>query len=191
MAIFSRWINAKKIKASDEFSESTSDNESDTISDMTSYDTDENNDEEVNSSSKDLSDEELAQEKSVPVSYLDKKRFVNECCETVAELDHQISDARREYEKVTSFLTDIQKIDRIAGDDRKELTEICKNIVNLTNERNNYKNRTLTISDAEGRRLEPYEESLVDEIKKMYEAEAYQRAIESDINNLGKEKKML
>ena len=30
-----------------------------------------------------------------------------------------------------------------------------------------------------------------DEIKKMYEEEAYQRAIESDINNLGKEKKML
>ena len=191
MAFFSRWRKAKKIKDSDEASESTLDNESDTISDNTSDGTDENFDEEEDAGSKDLSDEELAQEKSVPVSYLDKKRFVNECCETVAELDRQISDARREYEKVTSFLTDIQKIDRIAGDNRKELTEICKNIINLTNERNNYKNRTLTISDAEVRRLEPYEENLVDEVKKMYEAEAYQRAIESDINNLGKEKKML
>ena len=191
MAFFGRWRKAKKIKDSDEASESTLDNESDTISDNTSDGTDENFDEEEDAGSKDLSDEELAQEKSVPVSYLDKKRFVNECCETVAELDRQISDARREYEKVTSFLTDIQKIDRIAGDDRKELTEICKNIINLTNERNNYKNRTLTISDAEVRRLEPYEENLVDEVKKMYEAEAYQRAIESDINNLGKEKKML
>ena len=166
MAFFSRWRKAKKIKDSDEASESTLDNESDTISDNTSDGTDENFDEEEDAGSKDLSDEELAQEKSVPVSYLDKKRFVNECCETVAELDRQISDARREYEKVTSFLTDIQKIDRIAGDDRKELTEICKNIINLTNERNNYKNRTLTISDAEVRRLEPYEENLVDEVKK-------------------------
>lgn len=138
-----------------------------------------------------LSEDKLIQEKPVPVTILDKKRFVSECCESVAELDRQIEEARREYEKVTSYLTDIQKIDRIEGDARKELNDICKNIVNLTNERNKYKNRTLTISDAQVRRLEPYEEQLVDEIKKMYDAEAYQRAIESDMSNLNKEKKKL
>ena len=138
-----------------------------------------------------LSEDKLIQEKPVPVTILDKKRYVGDCCESVAELDRQIEEARREYEKVTSYLTDIQKIDRIEGDARKELNDICKNIVNLTNERNKYKNRTLTISDAQVRRLEPYEEQLVDEIKKMYDAEAYQRAIESDMSNLNKEKKKL
>ena len=58
-----------------------------------------------------LSEDKLIQEKPVPVTILDKKRFVSECCESVAELDRQIEEARREYEKVTSYLTDIQKID--------------------------------------------------------------------------------
>ena len=85
----------------------------------------------------------------------------------------------------------MQKIDRITGEDRKELIDICKNIVNLVKERNNYKNRTMTITESQMRKFEPYEEILVDEIRKMYGAEAYQKAIESDISNLKKEKRLL
>ena len=107
------------------------------------------------------------------------------------EVDTQIKNIKHEYEKVTSALTDMQKIDRITGEDRKELIDICKNIVNLVKERNNYKNRTMTITESQMRKFEPYEEILVDEIRKMYGAEAYQKAIESDISNLKKEKRLL
>ena len=57
-------------------------------------------------------------------------------------------------------------------------------IVKLTRERNQYKNRNLTISEAAIRRLDPYEEELVDEIKKMYEQEAYQKALDGDLEKL-------
>ncbi len=178
MAFWDRW----RKKSTDDIND---------ISDEPIEDDDIQKADDQNTETEELNESELIQEKSVPVSYAEKKRFVSDNCEAVAELDHMIDDAKKEYEKVTSYLTDIQKIDRIDGDERKELVDICKNIVNLTNERNKYKNRTLTISDAEVRRLEPYEDQLVDEIKKMYDAEAYQRAIESDINNLNKEKKNL
>jgi len=138
--------------------------------------------------------EEIAldqQEKFSSVDRKDQKRLVRECCESAMENDRQISEAKKEYEKITSHLSDIQKIDRISGTERKELVDICKNIVNLVNERNRYKNRTLTITEAQMRRFEPYEEDLVDEIKKMYSAESYQKAIESDISNLKKEKELL
>ena len=138
--------------------------------------------------------EEIAdtkQEKFSSVDKKDQKRFVRECCESAMENDKQITEAKKEYEKITSHLSDIQKIDRISGNDRKEMVDICKNIVNLINERNRYKNRTLTITEAQMRRFEPYEEELVDEIKKMYNAETYQKAIESDISNLKKEKELL
>lgn len=138
--------------------------------------------------------EEIAdtkQEKFSSVDRKDQKRLVRECCESAMENDRQIAEAKKEYEKITSHLSDIQKIDRISGSDRKEMVDICKNIVNLINERNRYKNRTLTITEAQMRRFEPYEEELVDEIKKMYSAEAYQKAIESDISNLKKEKELL
>ena len=138
-----------------------------------------------------IEEEDLKQEEVIPVNKADTKRFVRESCESAMENDRQIKETKTEYEKVTSMLTDIQKIDRISGDDRKELVDICKNIVNLVNERNRYKNRNLTITDAQMRKFEPYEETLVDEIKKMYNAETYQSAIESDISNLRKEKIML
>lgn len=113
--------------------------------------------------------EEIAnsgQEKFSSVDRKDQKRLVRECCESAMENDKQIAEAKKEYEKITSHLSDIQKIDRISGSERKELVDICKNIVNLVNERNRYKNRTLTITEPQMRRFEPYEEELVDEIKK-------------------------
>ncbi len=131
------------------------------------------------------------QEKLHSVNKKDQKRLVRECCESAMENDGQIGEAKKEYEKITSRLTDIQKIDRISGNERKELTDICKNIINLVNERNRYKNRSMTITEAQMRKFEPYEEELVDEIKKMYNAETYQTAIENDISNLNKEKQLL
>lgn len=131
------------------------------------------------------------QETFVAVSKDDRQRFVRDCCESVMENDRQIEEAKKEYEKITSHLADIQKIDRITGNERKEMVDICKNIVNLVNERNRYKNRELTITESQMRKFEPYEEILVDEIKKMYGAETYQKAIESDIENLNIEKQKL
>lgn len=124
-----------------------------------------------------------------PVYTSDWKRYVTDCCQAIREAENQIAGIRDEYQEVTDSLLDIQKIDRIAGEDRKTLMEDAKNIVRLTRERNQYKNRNLSISDAVIRRFEPYEDELVDEIKKMYEAESYQKLIEGDLDKLHQEKK--
>lgn len=50
--------------------------------------------------------------------------------------------------------------------ERKEIDDVCKSILTLTSERNKYKNRNLTISDAQMRKFEPFEDELVDEIKR-------------------------
>lgn len=118
-------------------------------------------------------------------------RFVRENCDLIDENERQIAGAKKEYEKVTSYLTDIQRIDMAADEEKKEIIDTCKNIITLTSERNKYKNRNLTISDAQMRKFEPFEDELVEEIKKMYNAESYQSAIESDISNLKKEKENL
>ena len=68
--------------------------------------------------------EEIAldqQEKFSSVDRKDQKRLVRECCESAMENDRQISEAKKEYEKITSHLSDIQKIDRISGTDRKSV----------------------------------------------------------------------
>lgn len=138
-----------------------------------------------------LEPEVTKQDVPVTVDKNDTVRFVRENCEAIAENERQIAEAKKEYEKVTSYLTDIQRIDMASDAERKEIDDVCKSILTLTSERNKYKNRNLTISDAQMRKFEPFEDELVDEIKKMYNAESYQTAIESDISNLKKEKENL
>lgn len=140
---------------------------------------------------KKIEQEMLSQENPVTTGKTDAIRFVRNNCEAIAENERQIVEAKKEYEKVTSYLTDIQRIDMAREDEYREIKDTCKSILTLTQERNKYKNRNLTISDAQMRKFEPFEDELVDEIKKMYNAEVYQDAIEGDIKNLKKEKDSL
>lgn len=126
-----------------------------------------------------------------PAHKEDQKRYVKECCQAIQEVDLQIAGIREEYQDVTNSLMDIQKIDRMEGEEHRGLLNAARNIVRLTKERNQYKNRNLTISDAVIRRFEPYENELVDEIKKMYDAEVYQSALDGDLDKLHDEKKKL
>ena len=140
---------------------------------------------------KQMEQEMLTQDKPVTTGKTDAIRVVRNNCEAIAENERQIAEAKKEYEKVTSYLTDIQRIDMAMEDEYREIKDICKSILTLTQERSKYKNRNLTISDAQMRKFEPFEDELVDEIKKMYNAQAYQDAIEGDIKNLKKEKDSL
>lgn len=149
----------------------------------------ESNDSESSELPMDVGD--LEPDEMVSLNDLDRKRYVQECCESISEIDHQIEETKKEYEKVTSRLTDIQRIDRIENEERDSMVEICKRIMRLTQERNQFKNRSLTITESQIRRLDRYEDTLDLEVRKMYDAETYQRAIESDLKHLEQEKKKL
>lgn len=134
---------------------------------------------------------EIESEEWVAGDVEDSKRMVKDCCEAIREIEYQRDAARAEYDKVSARLEDIQYIDQITGEERETLLSVCKRIMNLTQERNQYKNRSLTITDAQMRRFEPYEDVLAAEVKKMYDGEMYQTAIEGDIEKLEEEKRKL
>lgn len=138
-----------------------------------------------------LKDQNLEQESIIPVGRGEVKNFIRDCCESIAESENQVDQIKQEYEHVTEYLTDIQKIDRIAGESREVMLELCKKIKHLLQIRNQYKNREIIISDAQVRRFDLYKEDLIDEIKKMYQSEMYQQAIETDMKHLESEKKYL
>ena len=127
----------------------------------------------------------------IPGDVAESKRLVTECCEAIREIEHQRELATVEYDKVSERLTDIQRIDEISGEAKDTLHDLSKHIMNLTRERNQYKNRSLTITDAQIRLLDPYEEVLGREVKKMYDAEMYQTSINGDIEKLDETKKDL
>lgn len=66
-----------------------------------------------------LSRKDLETEHIIPKGKAEQKRYIHDCCEAVKDCEKQISIAKTEYTRVTEYLTDIQKIDRIAG--KKEI----------------------------------------------------------------------
>ena len=121
-------------------------------------------------------------------SYTDRKGFITENSEIIAESYRQIEESKVEYQAVTSYLTDMQKIDRIPKLQREAIEDAARNILNLNKERNHIRNRQYSITDIQYRLFERYEMQLPKDLTSLKEAESYQIDIEGDIERLEQEK---
>mgnify|MGYP001233824727 FL=1 len=134
----------------------------------------------------DKNKEHILPVKSSKVS--DFNKYVRENSEIITESHRLIEEAKTEYQAVTSYLTDIQKIDMIPMEQRGELEEAASNIVNLSKEREMIQNRKYDITDTQYRLFERYEMQIPKELTAVKEAESYQESIESDLKRLEQEK---
>ena len=83
--------------------------------------------------------------------------FIIENCDMIAESNRQMKDAKIEYQAVSSYLTDMQKIDMIPPEQRENLDEAAKRIYNLTLERSKFQKKHTRILDRQYRIFERYE----------------------------------
>ncbi len=145
--------------------------------------------------------EEIKQEQTDPLS--DKKRplrllshterisFVKDNCELIVDSGRQIDEAKLEYQAVTSYLTDMQKIDMIPEEQREDLNEAARKIINLNQEREKLQHKSKILSDRQYRLYERYEEQIPKELPRIRGGEEYQTVIQKDLSHLEKEKKVL
>jgi len=77
----------------------------------------------------------------------DPSRIITENCEQVLESNRQMEELKVEYQAVTSYLTDIQKIDQIPAEDRELLNDAARKIITFTRERSKFQNSTVRISE--------------------------------------------
>lgn len=117
--------------------------------------------------------------------------FIKENCYMIAESNRQVAEAKIEYQAVTSYLTDMQKIDMIPGDQRENLEEAAKKIYNLNLERSKFQQNHTRILDRQYRIFERYEMQIPRELPVIKENEGYQEKIDNDIEYLEKEKNIL
>ncbi len=117
--------------------------------------------------------------------------YIRDNCEIILEAEQQMQEAKVEYQAVTSYLTDIQKIDLIPLEERGILEEAARNIYNLTKERNKLQNRNSILSDPQYRLFERYELQIPKELPTIKESEGYQTAIEQDLAHLEEERQSL
>lgn len=104
-----------------------------------------------------------------------RKKYVEDSINQIITAKKQIKETTIEYESVTNYINDIDKIELAQTDNRKRIVELSKKIVKLTDEKDNFKSKHgYGISQAMYSIIEPYEEVMPDEIRKMesYENEA-------------------
>ena len=121
----------------------------------------------------------------------EREGFLRNCCELINEAKRQRFEAKKEYEVVTSYLADIQKIDLLPAHSKKSVEEMARKIVNLNEERQKMQKVPPKITMAQRLALEPYEDTILEEIRRMEEQENYLQVINSDIRYLESEKASL
>lgn len=116
---------------------------------------------------------------------------VTENCEVIIESTRQIEEAKTEYQLVTSYLTDMQKIDLIPKEQKEILEDAARKIINLNKEREKFQQKNMRITDRQYRLYERYEMQIPKELTAMKESEKYQNVIQKDMEYLKKEKQNL
>lgn len=118
----------------------------------------------------------------------DIKSYVISLCEQMLDVSRELEEIRAEYDKVTSYLNDIQLVEGLEGKQKEELIEIATNISNLTKVREEYMNIQQNISDAVFMQMQEEEAAIPDAIRRLKENEAYLDTIRRDMNYLEGEK---
>ncbi len=104
-----------------------------------------------------------------------RQKYVEDSINQIINAKKQVKETMVEYESVTEYLNDIDKIELAPLDNRKKILELTKKIVKLTDEKDNFKAKHgYGISQYMYAMIEPYEEIMPDEIRKLeaYENEA-------------------
>lgn len=123
------------------------------------------------------------------VTFEDVMDRCEECCEQYSDAEAQVCETRNEYEAITSYLTDMQLIDDLPGEQRKQLETTARDIVALNEERMNYQREKDTgISTAQMLNIERYEEEIPKQLEVLREQESYQQLIREDLKQLEGEK---
>ena len=123
----------------------------------------------------------------------DKERiaYLEHLCESIKEAKKQCEDIKFEYGQVTSYLKDIQLIDRAPKEEQEKLLAAAKQIVELTKERKKSQKQEYKFTEAQRRAMDNYEDVVEDDIKKLTEYEEYQMKIKQDLRQLSGEKNLL
>lgn len=105
-----------------------------------------------------------------------------------SEAEANLREAKIEYEAVTSYFTDTQKIDMIPEMEKKQLLEAAEKLLHYKGEREKCKGQEIKLSERHRKSMEQYEDSITAELKNMKENEQYQAMIKNDMRHLEGEK---
>lgn len=114
--------------------------------------------------------------------------YIEQVCEGVIGEQKKQEELKLEYEIVTSYLTDIQKIDRMLPDDRDKVESLANDIYQLTKERTDFQGKAKKLTNAQYKVFVKNEDKIPGIIEKLKEDEEYYSIVKSNLDKLEGEK---
>lgn len=131
--------------------------------------------------------EEVRQTKTVNAEI----KAVQDFCEQLVDVSYHMEDLKKEYQVVTSYLTDIQRIEELPIDIATEIIENAKRIEMLDKNRHTYLQSENLLTMEQYKTLTRLEDEVPDTIKTLYEMEQRDSMLKNDMGHLEGEKESL
>lgn len=116
------------------------------------------------------------------------EQYVVERLEQMIEISREIEEEKSEYRMVTSYLNDIQLLEDMPEEERKRITEVAVNVVQLNSARTEFLNSAKKLSDAQFAQIEQEEQEIPGAIKRLSANETYRDTLKKDMKYLDREK---
>lgn len=116
------------------------------------------------------------------------EQYVVERLEQMIEVTKEIEDEKAEYRLVTSYLNDVQLLEDMPGEERKQIADVASNVVQLNAARTEFLNSAKKLSDAQFAQIEQQEAEMPDAIRRFTANEMYRDTLKKDMKYLEREK---
>ena len=109
-------------------------------------------------------------------------------CEQIVDAAYQLEDLKMEYEVVTSYFTDIQKIEQLAPQQREEVDSIARKIQMLEQDRVSFQTSERKLPSHVYSAMSRYQDVLPKEMERLQKYEEQKSLLKRDMEHLEGEK---
>lgn len=117
-----------------------------------------------------------------------RKHYISNCLEQMAEAAKEIRLLTGEYALVTSYLTDMEEIEALPEEEREEIDKTARKLSALDQEIMGYRDKKDRMTDVDYHRIRGMENEIEEGIEKLKETEKYGSLIKKDMHRLDGER---
>ncbi len=116
-----------------------------------------------------------------------RREYIGSCLAQMQEATDALNDLEDEYNDVTSHLRDMEEIDALPPEQRAEINECARKILESQEQQEKFNKRKNRMTDAEFEMMERFQSDAQKGAVKLAEAEEYQKKIRNDLKRLDSE----
>lgn len=126
--------------------------------------------------------------REAPVDAAEAQKLVMELCEQMAGVSRELAEVKQEYQVLTSYLTDVQRLEDLPEEQRAPIVECASHVAALDRERSEYLKTERKLSDTQFAQMQEVEDELPDIVRRLKANERDLDVIRKDMSRLEGEK---